>query len=51
LARRNVARELERLSEPLLFVGVFFLIAWFGYRDDRRSVRRGRGEIETRRVA
>jgi hypothetical protein len=35
----------------LLFVGVFFLIAWFGCRDDRRNVRRGRGEIETRRVA
>jgi len=51
LARRNVARELEGLSERAAVCRRLFLIAWFGCRDDRRNVRRGRGEIETRRVA
>ena len=42
---------MSALLNVLLFVGAFFLIAWFGCREDRRTVDRGQGESDTRRVA
>lgn len=35
----------------LMFVGVFYLMAWLGCRPDRRDVRRRLRDVETRRAA